>query len=111
MVRRGYAVAILDLIHNPVLPESLDVLLIAGPATGLTSTEADTVLAFLDRGGSVLALLDPIHPVTLAPILDRAGVEFLPHVLSDPDHPDPEVISPRPASNHPVVRSLSQKRS
>jgi len=109
--RRGYVVRGVNLTRHPyALIDSLDVLAIVAPREELTRAEEDSVLEFLQRGGSLLLLLDPSYPVGLDGILSTVGLRFDPRFLSDPDQRDPQVLVPVDFSNHPVVRDLRNRR-
>lgn len=106
---RGFALARIDLLKGGTLADA-DLLVVAGPRVPLEAAEVDSLLAFLQRGGSMLVLLDPAHPVTLEPVLEPMGLRFDPRFVSDPDQRDPQVILPADLSAHPAVLDLRNRR-
>ncbi len=106
---RGYAVEGLSLVEGRTLRDSVDVLVEAGPKAALTAAERDSLRAFLDAGGRLLALLDPANPVTLDSLLAPAGLGFDARFLSDPSRPDPRVLIPAEYSSHPVTRIFRER--
>ncbi|MFA6110318.1 MAG: DUF4350 domain-containing protein [Candidatus Latescibacterota bacterium] len=56
------------------VPADCAVLVVAGPRTPFLANEVEAVRRYLDRGGAVLALLDPLHDSGLGPLLSEWGV-------------------------------------
>ena len=63
------------LARSGEVPEDCAVLIIAGPRTPFLSVEVEAVLGHLDRGGAVLALLDPTYQSGLQGLLAEWGVQ------------------------------------
>jgi ABC-type uncharacterized transport system involved in gliding motility auxiliary subunit len=59
--RDNYATESIVLAQRQSVPEDAVVLVIAGPTTDLLQPEADMVARYLDQGGHVLVLLDPLE--------------------------------------------------
>ncbi len=64
------------------VPDDASVVMIVGPTTELLDEEAEALLAYLARGGSVMVFLDPEQEVTLEPLLGPLGVTFHRGVLA-----------------------------
>jgi ABC-2 type transport system permease protein len=62
MADQGYDVRPIFLAEVDRIPESCDVLVIAGPRTEPDSSEIAAIDEYLDRGGAVLAMFDPPTP-------------------------------------------------
>ena len=107
--RRGLLPYSLDMLAGDPLADSADVVVFAGPQAPLSPDEQDSLTVYLETGGRLLVLLDPVSGESLASILGQAGLTFVPKFLADPDQRDPLVHLPR-FTSHPVVRSLAEKR-
>ncbi len=115
-------------------PDSVSVLVVAGPTQRLDSVSVARVESFVEEGGAALLLLDPIElnpemltpiPVNtgLEPLLERRGVEILDGLVIDLASAERvsvgqqgflNVIAPyppwpiaRPAGDHIMTRGLS----
>jgi len=64
----------LFLAREGEVPEDCAVLLIAGPRTPFLANEVEAVRRYLEKGGSVFALLDPRHQSGLEDLLAEWGV-------------------------------------
>ncbi len=58
------------------VPTDCAVLIIAGPRTPFLPTEVDALRAYLDGGGAVMALLDPLYESGLEELLSEWGVSL-----------------------------------
>jgi len=56
---QNYVVEELDLLNTPEVPEDATILVIAGPRADLFPAELESINAYLDRGGALLALVEP----------------------------------------------------
>ena len=109
LFRRGYDARRMELLRG-VVPDTFDVVVIAGPRTSPDEGEIAALTRFLREGGRLLVLLDPASPVELEPLLAAGGLRFVPRFLEDPDLRDPQVIVPAEMSGHPAVAVLRQLR-
>ncbi len=57
------------------IPADCAVLVIAGPRTPFLAPEVDAVRRYLERGGAVFAMLDPLYDSGLSPLLSAWGVK------------------------------------
>ncbi len=109
LTNRGYDVTGISILEGGAIRDSVDVLIIPGPAVSPSPVEMDSLRAFAREGGSLLVLLDPSSPVTLDSLLAPAGIRFVPRFLADPSRQDPQVIIPARYSDHPATRSLHRQ--
>jgi len=73
----GYVVAdSLFLAREGAVPEDCAALVIAGPRAPFLTNEVDAVRSYLERGGSVLAFLDPLYTSGLESLLAEWGVQI-----------------------------------
>lgn len=91
--RERYTVEKVNLMTQKTIPETCDVLIIAGPEKPLMKREAEEIKKYLDRGGRVLILAEPVIPKGsgkvqdmpgLRDILDDYGIEMHNDIVFDP---------------------------
>jgi ABC-type uncharacterized transport system involved in gliding motility auxiliary subunit len=87
-------------------------LIVANPRTRYTAADSDVVRRFLERGGSLLMLIEPDYPVdaTLASVLAEAGIRLGDGFVVDPaDHyfTDEQMIAVTKYAAHPITRALA----
>ncbi|MBI4575954.1 MAG: Gldg family protein [Planctomycetes bacterium] len=88
----------LDLTTEPEVPEDCDLLVVAGPAAPIPDEDANRIARYLDRGGRVLAFLDPVlerstgrlRPTGLEQVLERRGVDVQGGLAADPQRHYPQ---------------------
>jgi hypothetical protein len=103
------------------VPEGTDLLVVAGPQSSFLPPELAAFSAYLDRGGRMLVMLDPVvaragRPDLLATGLEawlaEWGVEVGRNVVVDPSNPLPffgaETLFVTGYGTHPATRSLSE---
>ena len=66
----------LFLARTGVVPEDCAVLIIAGPRTPFFSVEVEAIRAYLDSGGAVLVLADPLYESGLEGLLGEWGISL-----------------------------------
>ncbi len=105
------------------VPEGTDLVVIAGPTTNFLPPELEVLSAYLDAGGRLLVLLDPVfaegssRPVDLGlgDWLRGYGVEIRADVVVDPSSElpffGPETIFTDAYGSHPIVEALDQRRT
>lgn len=110
---QGYDVRPLSLVGGARVPESCDVLVVAGPRLDPEPGETAAIDAFLDRGGSVLVLTDPPTPAGWSAWLQSWRLVPTGEVLIDADRLAAERgLGPRTVtvidsySHHEIVHSL-----
>lgn len=109
------------------VPSGTDLLVVAGPMTGFLPPELETFDRYLEAGGRMLMLLDPVFAQAsaegLGPLVDlgladwlRAyGVEIRDDIVIDPSSEmpffGPETLFTDSYGSHPIVESLEQTRT
>ncbi len=81
-----YAVRPLTLLGDSEVPADASALVIAGPRKDLLTGELGKLGAYVDRGGSLLIMLEPQTAPDLRAFLDRFGVRAEDGVVVDPDN-------------------------
>lgn len=74
----------LDLATVNAVPENTRLVILSQPRLPLFPGESEALIAFLDRGGHLLWLLDPGPPVGLEPLLAYLGLTPLPGQVAEP---------------------------
>lgn len=101
------------------VPEGTDLLVIAGPMSGFIEPETEVLRAYIESGGRLLALIDPILSSTgalagsgLDDLLGEYGVKLGNDLVVDPANPLPfygaETFFVNEFGDHRITRSLSQ---
>jgi ABC-type uncharacterized transport system involved in gliding motility auxiliary subunit len=101
------------------VPVGTDLVVVASPRVAFVAPELDLLGRFLEGGGRLLALIDPVldgkgglAPTGLEPLLARSGVEVGADLVVDPSAVLPtmgaETIFVRSSGLHPIVESLGQ---
>ncbi|MCU0834852.1 MAG: GldG family protein [Chromatiaceae bacterium] len=109
---RGYRLQPLDLATTATVPDNTALLILSTPAIPVFPGEVEALIAFLERGGNLLWLMDPGDLGGLEPLAEHLGIERLPGLLVDAnvaelniDDPTVALVSRYP--DHPLVRGLS----
>ncbi len=106
-------------LGEPRVPDGADAVVIAGPSAGFAEPEVQAVERFVEAGGRLLVLLDPIFdtvgavtPSGLEGFLSRLGVEVGSDIVIDPEGPIPffgaETFFVDSFGEHPVSSPLRQ---
>lgn len=81
--QKGFRPQGLNLASTPVIPDNVQVLVIAGPTSPLLPGEIRLIQHYLDAGGNLLWLTDPGDQRGLESLLERLGVTLLPGLVVD----------------------------
>jgi ABC-type uncharacterized transport system involved in gliding motility auxiliary subunit len=112
LATKGMQVATLNLAIAPEVPDNVAVLVIASPQTDLLPSAVDKLMRYLERGGSLLWLLDqePLHGLEV--LAERIGIVVTPGVVVDPDaierggRPVMSVAAPGSYGGHPIAAAM-----
>lgn len=103
----------LSLVTNPVVPETVNLLVIAAPVTRFFPGEVATLLNYIGNGGNLLWMIDETHDTGLAALSAELGIDPLPGVLLDAtssaygaDTPTFAVIDHTGLPDHLINRTL-----
>jgi ABC-type uncharacterized transport system involved in gliding motility auxiliary subunit len=94
------------------VPPDCAALVEANPRTRYTGPDSEVVRAYLERGGSVMMMIEPDYAVdeTLASVLAEAGIRLGEGFVVDPvDHyfTDDQMIAVTKYARHPITRALA----
>jgi len=106
-------------LSEPRVPAGTDAVVIAGPKAGFAEPEVRALTAFVESGGRLLALLDPIFsssgavtPSGLEGLLVSFGIEAGADIVIDPEGPVPffgaETFFVDSFGEHVITRPLRQ---
>ncbi|QQE67213.1 ABC transporter [Leptolyngbya sp. BL0902] len=114
---KGFTVEPLDLSTTPTVPEDASVVIVAGPATEFFDAEVDALQAYLDRGGSLMLMIDPRTNPNLDSLLDPWGVTLDDRIVLDTSGTG-QLVGLGPAAplvtnygDHPITRDFGTGRS
>ena len=98
------------LVDRTAVPPDVKLIVIAGPTRRFTDAEATLLQTYLDHGGRLLALIDPLDETGLDDLLQRWGVLLGHDIVVDPARQLPGV---RPENlfivaytHHPIVQKM-----
>ncbi len=83
---RGLKVQSVNLTETPAIPDNTSVLVLASPERAYLPGEIELVRDYVARGGNLLWLADPDHPVGLAEVAGELGVTWLDGYAIFPDY-------------------------
>ncbi len=108
---KGFRPQGLNLTSTPIIPDNVQVLVIAGPAAPWLPGEVELVRQYLAAGGNLLWLTEPGEQQGLEPLLQEIGVSLLPGLVVDAnvralgiDDPSFALVSRYP--EHPLTEGL-----
>ncbi len=79
----GYVLRPLSLLQLPDVPADASAVILAGPEVDPLESELETLSRYLERGGSVLVLVDPVALPRLEAWVARYGLELADDVVID----------------------------
>jgi ABC-type uncharacterized transport system involved in gliding motility auxiliary subunit len=108
---KGFRPQGLNLATTPIIPDNVQVLVIAGPAASLLPGEVELVSRYLAAGRNLLWLTEPGEQQGLEPLLQALGLRLLPGLVVDAnvralgiDDPSFALVSRYP--EHPLTEGL-----
>ncbi|OKH25063.1 GldG family protein [Chroogloeocystis siderophila] len=81
---RNYTTEPLNLIQNPTVPQDTTIVVVAGPKQPLFPSEVKALTDYLNRGGSLLLMIDPNTNPGLDGLLKSWGVTLDNRIVIDP---------------------------
>ncbi len=86
LTMESYKIDSLTLLGGGEVPADAGVLLVAGPKSDLLEGEVAVLGRWLDRGGKMLALIDPFRAPRMVSLLGAYGIEVGANVVLDMDN-------------------------
>lgn len=105
------------------VPADTDLLVIAGPTTNFLPPELDVLSSYVDAGGRLMMMLDPVFAAGAGGMVDLGftewlisyGIEIRDDIVIDPTSElpffGPETIFTDSYGSHPVVEALERQRT
>ncbi len=108
--QQNMAVKPVTLLQQTSVPADVKLIVIAGPVRRFTEPEVALLQQFLDGGGRVLALIDPLDDTGLDGLLERWGLRLDLDIVVDPARQLP-FVSPANLfvttyTQHPIVQKM-----
>ncbi len=111
--KQGFLLGTLNLAKSTALPDNISILVIASPRTAFLPGEVSRLIAYVNSGGNLLWLGDPLDIKKAQPMYgllalsELLGIEFLDGVVVDPtteqysiSRPDYAIVTDYP--EHPI---------
>ncbi|HXV06572.1 MAG TPA: GldG family protein [Burkholderiales bacterium] len=109
---KGFRVQGLNLLVAPEVPDNVDVLVVTHPRTQMIQGEVSKIIRHLDRGGSLLWLVDQEPLRGLQSLAEYLKVELTPGVVVDPAAAQlgiqPTIALSSNYGFHPVTENFTQ---
>ncbi len=113
--KNGYQVQALDLLRLPAIPDNTAVLVLAGPTEDLRPTEVAELQRYLNQGGRLLWLQEPVVLNALQPLARTLGIHFLPGIVVSANKRlqqmlgirHPAVLAITDLAQHPITANLN----
>ena len=104
-------VATLNLLKVGEVPDGADLVIVAGPKSDVLEAEADALERYLQRGGHVMLLIDPVPLPNLARLAARHGIEAPLDIVVDRSNQllgsDPYTIPVPTYLSHPIAAAAN----
>ena len=108
--RENLQVDAVNLLEQSAIPQETDLIIIPGPTRRFLEQELERLQTYLEHGGSVLALLDPLQETGLNAFLLRWGVTMGNDIVVDPAQQLPFISAANvfvtTYTQHPIVESM-----
>ena len=103
----GYQTDEIILAEHKTMPADAQTLVIAGPVAALQEGEAKLVQEWVDKGGKVVAMIDPGTSSGLEKAFESWGVKVGNDEVIDPEAQNPEVAIAQQYTEHPITNPRS----
>lgn len=108
--QQGFSLQAVTLAEHPDIPPEVKLILIAGPTHRFTEQEVGLLQGYLERGGKLLALIDPLNDTGLDGLLLRWGILLGRDIVVDPARRLPGVSAGNllvtDYTQHPIVQKM-----
>jgi ABC-type uncharacterized transport system involved in gliding motility auxiliary subunit len=103
----GYQTEEIVLAEHKEMPADAQALVIAGPVAALTDGEARLVKEWVEKGGKLVALVDPGVQSGLETAFEGWGIQVGKDEVIDPEAQNPEVAIAQSYADHPITQPRS----
>ncbi len=110
--KKGLPTKKVNLAQERAIPADTTVLAIAGPETDYLDWEIKLIKEYLDRGGNLLWLHDPLSKVNLPALATHLGIKFEPGIIIDLEVStvgikDPTIVMAAEYPAHVITQNFS----
>ena len=99
-----------NLLEHPEIPKDVRLIAIAGPTRRFIERELSLLETYLNEGGRLLTMIDPLDEAGLEPLLERWGVTLGQDIVVDPAQQLPFVSAANlfitTYTQHPIVEKM-----
>lgn len=103
----GYQTGELVLAEHKQMPADAQALVLAGPVAALQEGEAKLVREWVDKGGKLVAFVDPGQQTGLEKSFEAWGIKVGNDEVIDPEAQNPEVAIAQQYADHPITAPRS----
>ena len=110
LARQDFTLETVTLVEREEIPDHVTLVVIAGPTHQFVDHEDALLQSYLERGGKLLVLIDPLKETGLAGLLQRWGIVVGNDVVVDPSQQLPFVSAANllvtTYTQHPIVAKM-----
>ena len=103
----GYQIGEIELAATKTMPADAQALVIAGPVASLTDGEAKLVQEWVDKGGKLIAMVDPSVHTGLEKAFAAWGLKVGDDEVIDTESQQPEFALAQEYADHPITNPRS----
>jgi ABC-type uncharacterized transport system involved in gliding motility auxiliary subunit len=103
----GYQTDEIVLAEHKEMPADAQALVVAGPVAALTDGEAKLVKEWIEKGGKLVAMVDPGVQSGLESAFEGWGIHVGKDEVIDPEAQNPEVAIAQSYAEHPITQPRS----
>jgi ABC-type uncharacterized transport system involved in gliding motility auxiliary subunit len=103
----GFQADEMVIAEHKEMPADAAALVIAGPVAALTEGEARLVKEWVEKGGKLVALVDPSVATGLESAFESWGIKVGKDEVIDPEAQNPEVAIAQQYTDHPITQPRS----
>jgi len=100
----GYQTDEIVLAEHKEMPADTAALVVAGPVGGFSEGEVKLVKEWVDKGGKIVAMVDPGVTTGLEPAFESWGIKIGKDEVIDPEAQNPEIAIAQQYTEHPITQ-------
>lgn len=108
--QQNFSTAPVNLLEDPEIGPEVKLLIVPGPTHRFTESEVASIDKYLNAGGRLLALIDPLDDTGLEGLLARWGINAGNNIVVDPERQLPYVSAANlfvtDYTDHPIVGKM-----
>lgn len=108
--QQNMTIQAVTLLERKEVPADVKLIIIPGPTHRLTESEVALLQSYLDNGGALLALIDPLDDTGLDGLLERWGIQLGMDIVVDPARQLPFVSAANlfitTYTKHPIAEKM-----